>query len=216
MMKWQHRGVWDPEVRSGEPHLRAPGSDQIHRECGTSTVGGGDRNKSDHGKRRRAARHGGARRQGGRRGVEGGAATWRLGFCEVWDTASSGLTTIVTPKSQFRTDPSNHDRKTKIVELKSPAAAMCGGAPLLARTSARDLRASRAREADAGAAARTCAPVAHRNLGCAAGLTRPRIACLTRFVVRRCAMVGRSLCDVLRDLAGHCCNAGRLLRALVL
>ncbi|KZT75608.1 hypothetical protein F511_47368 [Dorcoceras hygrometricum] len=29
-------------------------------------------------------------------------------------------------------------------------------------------------------------------------------------------MVGRSLCAVSRDLAGRCCNAGRLLRTLVL
>ncbi|KZV36768.1 hypothetical protein F511_26620 [Dorcoceras hygrometricum] len=32
----------------------------------------------------------------------------------------------------------------------------------------------------------------------------------------RCAMVGRSLRTTLRDLAGHCCNAGRRLHALVL
>ncbi|KZV56120.1 hypothetical protein F511_11500 [Dorcoceras hygrometricum] len=52
--------------------IQAPGSDQIHRESGTSTVGEGDRNKSDHGKRRRrggkaAAAERGVEERGGRR-----------------------------------------------------------------------------------------------------------------------------------------------------
>ncbi|KZV46173.1 hypothetical protein F511_15183 [Dorcoceras hygrometricum] len=75
-----------------------------------------DRNKSDHGKRRRTAERGGAWAAHGGRPREGGGGGsymwWRLGFkclmCSPRDTASRGPTTIVTPKSQFRTCPSDH------------------------------------------------------------------------------------------------------------
>ncbi|KZV29793.1 hypothetical protein F511_13872 [Dorcoceras hygrometricum] len=66
----------------------APGSDKIHRESGTSTVGGGRSPNSVHDSKLDS-----------------------FYLCDPqWfrDTASRGPTTIVTPKSKFRTDPSDH------------------------------------------------------------------------------------------------------------
>ncbi|KZV19808.1 hypothetical protein F511_29597 [Dorcoceras hygrometricum] len=154
----------------------APGSDQFHRETGTSKVGGGrypnpvhewkqdsrqpaledltnlprtesprrcDRNKSNHVSNGGGGRRVEERRPRGGSGEGGGGLVSRvfvmlkkshslnsssyaqhieLNFrerivkpvlvCPQWfrDTASRGLTTFATPKSQFRTDPSDHGK----------------------------------------------------------------------------------------------------------
>ncbi|KZV49962.1 putative LRR receptor-like serine/threonine-protein kinase [Dorcoceras hygrometricum] len=79
---------------------------------------------------------------------------------------------------------------------------LADGCACLSRRLAHALRES------AASLATGCAPC------CAAGITAGRTLALME--TRRCAMVGRSLRAVSRDLAGRCCNAGRLLRTLVL
>ncbi|KZV40275.1 hypothetical protein F511_17683 [Dorcoceras hygrometricum] len=76
----------------------APGSDQIHREAGTSRLAAVDLLiRSTTGNR-----------------TPSSVCTRRAdefdtnGISSTRDTASRGPTTIMTPKSQFRTDPSNH------------------------------------------------------------------------------------------------------------
>ncbi|KZV29284.1 hypothetical protein F511_25049 [Dorcoceras hygrometricum] len=75
----------------------------------TETPRPGDRNKSDH-----EAADGGGRRWCVETGG-GGVRFWRrggrtLGARVRLDTASRGPTTIVTPKSQFRTCPTDHGK----------------------------------------------------------------------------------------------------------
>ncbi|KZV40274.1 hypothetical protein F511_17682 [Dorcoceras hygrometricum] len=81
------------------PFPGAPGSDQIHREAGTSRLAAVDLLiRSSTGNR-----------------TPSSVCTKRAdefdtnGISSTRDTASRGPTTIVTPKSQFRADPSDHD-----------------------------------------------------------------------------------------------------------
>ncbi|KZV32048.1 hypothetical protein F511_38406 [Dorcoceras hygrometricum] len=101
--------------------VKAPGSDQFHRGTGTSTVGGGRSPNPLHNWKQNSfvigtspitasgdGRHGAAARGGG--GREGGEGKGAALCSRVWDTASRRPTTIVTPKSQFRTDPSDQGK----------------------------------------------------------------------------------------------------------
>ncbi|KZV45384.1 hypothetical protein F511_05548 [Dorcoceras hygrometricum] len=105
------QGIWIFKVGGGRSSLirsttgnTTPSSACTRRrdEFGTNGISSTQRLEQV---RSRRWRHGG----GGREvlGEEGAANAWRLGF---WlDTASRGPTTIVTPKSQFRTCPSDQD-----------------------------------------------------------------------------------------------------------
>ncbi|KZV53975.1 hypothetical protein F511_37038 [Dorcoceras hygrometricum] len=117
----------------------APGSDQFYEEIGTSTVGGfvliirsttgiripssvctrkldedfmdgissPERSERDFRRRRRAAEASAAGGDGGGGGGEERKEKYKLK--SFWDTAIRGLTTFVTPKPHFRTNPLDHD-----------------------------------------------------------------------------------------------------------
>ncbi|KZV30916.1 hypothetical protein F511_31347 [Dorcoceras hygrometricum] len=85
----------------------SPSSACTRRPDEFGTDGNSSKRRSEQVRSRRR-RHGGAWRSGGGRVVEEGRGrrkVWRLG-----DTASRGPTTIVTPKSQSRTCPTEHGK----------------------------------------------------------------------------------------------------------
>ncbi|KZV31165.1 hypothetical protein F511_16489 [Dorcoceras hygrometricum] len=105
-----------PTSFTGKPALQKPALEGLTNLARTETPRKADRNKSDHGKRRRTAERGGAWEAHGGRPREGGGGGAYMGaryLCDPqWfrDTASRGPTTIVTPKSQFRTCPTGHGK----------------------------------------------------------------------------------------------------------